>query len=1116
MERCFTLARSFILLAVLCAIIAADAPGRAPERYAAMEQLLPGQARDDAVQAREMLRQIADTTWFGGLNEVEDKAYNSVDDGYETAVWTWDAGTADPLEGWTRRDVTQDLRTYFSRVIADSFIVHGDPYVPMFTGEVGEIWVGVHEDEANELGWQLGMGYGNLFCQIANSPQYAIGAGQDVRISFKYFQDSEIEFDYTYVNVLCYQGATLVQTYEVARLDGREGTYQVPANYLATVPYASFSPAPTAVKLQFNFEADGGWSDEDGDYACEYGPFAADDVNFRIGTTDHPFDFETTAQGWTFERCPGVGAYMDVCSEAEWSSWIQGPPSVRCECDMSGNALYCATAVPFSPRPGHFSGHRELLMSPVVDRERFTTANGWFNVVTRSDNFQYMRVSAGTFYRPGFYYYPHMTPGDPTPRWSQRSGQDVWWYSGQTPTCFHNNIASLTVPPNGSPLPYSWERMKLAIEVITDCDFFNIPPTDCRNEGKTNGAPIFDNVRIGITGGVNAPGIVAATGHLLHDGFGQTIPSFLDPGDVCNVDAAYDRSRDNTDYNDWLYDTARVTGPPVSLPQYTYWIDLCFKVDRKGPRQDMIPGYSAWKARLAGDPETDFVCAVMDTAMTQQAGEWVPVDEGQARVTFFHENDPGFDPNYADRTAEQEILPDLVFTPGTRIEYYFRSYWAQNPQGYFTVPTDAPETNVHEIEFLPTMEVNADSPAEYDCIWPSVLFIDAYNAGAEAYIMPVLDQEGIAYDKFDRQNFASNYDAPMLRSFGGTRYNVGGWGNNGCTVEQLLGYRLILFNSGIFGIGAGETPDFELFETWLTSTDCGLSDTRRGLIMNGNEIAELMGDPTEGKAILFCNNVLGTLITGHAYREYNNDDFGCVWLTPAGAEFGPLADVSLFNNDCPRIHNFNVLAPASGGVGNLHFTPGTGATAPTYPAVSFAQIARENLVGGDGGYKTVVDGFSFHDLSEVGYSSEECANDTLAIIAGCADLFGPELDWMLEGGAAPFIKWRYPCMDVSVDDGDDTHVSGPVNYLYASRPNPFRTAATIRFSLAGDGPVKIAVYDVAGRLIRTLHDGPAKGGENTLTWDGADNAGNRVSGGIFWMEMSTPSYTSSKRMVVLR
>jgi hypothetical protein len=868
----------------------------------------------------------ADTVWFGGYNEVEQRAYNSVDDGYETAVWTWDAGTVDPLEGWTSFD---------------------------------------------------------LSCM--------------------------------------------------------------------------------------------------------------------------------------------VGGYMNICTEGEWQGFILGPPSVGGRCDLSGNALYCATDIPTSPRPGHESGHHEYMISPIIDREGFTSGAGYFDVVGRWDTFYYLPWSRATFYRPGAFYYPYTTEEDPTPRWSERSGQAVWHYTGQTPICMRRETFSLSAPVDGTPLPANWERMQLILEVMTDCDGFGIPAVECRNEGVTNGAPIYDNVRVGITGGVNAPPIVLETGHLFHDGFGQTLPTFLDAGDVCNADVAYDLSLGNAGNNDWLADTAVVTGPLVTLPEYKYWVDLCFRVAKKGPRQDWIPGYSAWKARLGGNPEEDYVCALMDTAMTQAGWHWVPVQEGRARVTYFHESDWGFDPNHADRTPEQEILPDRIFTPGTRIEYYYRSYWSTDPQGYFTIPTNAPEVTVNEMEFLPMMELDFLTPAQYDVIWPSVLYIDAFNVGAETYITPVLDQAlGVGmYDKLDRQNFSSNYDAPLLRSFGRAWYNPGGYGNNGCTLSQLLGYRLILFNSGTYGIGGVEIEDFTILENWLTAIDCGLPDVRRGLVMNGDEIASIMADPIEGKAVPFANNTLGVALIDRVYRDYNNDDYGCVWLIPSGwgnNEFDPLGPIAVYGNDSPRIYDYNVLGVQAGSraEGNLDFQPGAGAYGYNYPYVEFSQVVKEENITGGGGWKTVVDGFSWHHLSEIGYGGEECSRDTVAVRAGCADLLIPELAWFInDTRAQAFTKWNYPCTDVSVEDGE-THLSGPVDFLYASRPNPFRGTATIRFTLASEGPVKIAIYDVSGRLVRTLCDGKAPSGENALTWDGYDNAGDRASGGIYWMEMTTPRYQSARRLVALR
>ena len=1063
----------------------------------------------------------ADTVWFGGYNEAEGIAYNSVDDGHDTAVWTWDAGTADPLEGWTTVDATEDPKVYFAWVTADSFC-SGSPwpedpgtdanyiFPPVSTN--GQLWVGAHEAEADEMSWELGMGYGNNWCQKAYSPQYSITSSQSVEISFKYFQDSEWDFDYTFVHILTYdRTGTLRETHEVDRLHGKVGTAAAPATFgPVTVPYSSFYPPPAKVRLQFNFDADGGWSDEDGDYSCDYGPFAADDVSFKIGASPaNTYDFEGGPDGWIFEKCLGIGAYMDVCSESGWQGFILGPPAVRCPCDLSGNALYCATDIVTSPRPGHFPNHHELMASAPIDRERFTSAAGYFNVVVSWDAFNFLRIAGATFWRPGFYYYPHTTPIDPVPRWSRRLGQDAWLYTGQTPICQHNVLVNLTAPPDGAPLPHDWQRMKYVCELLTDCDMYSWGII-CKKEGQTNGAPVYDNVRVGITQGADAPGIVLEKGHLFHDGFGQALPGFPDPGDVCDANVTYDISRDNTDNNNWLADTAVVRGPPVVRPEETYWTDLCFRVAKKGPRQDLVSGYSAWKARLPGDPEADFVCALMDTAMTFSHDDLFPAADGRARVTYFHEDDPGFHDAYDDRTPEQEILPDRVFTPGTRIEYYYRSYWAQNPAGYFTLPSGAPGQS-YEMEFLPMMELDELTPDAYDVIWPSVLYVDAFNAGAEEFVVPMLEQSGLAFDKYDRLDFASNYDAPMLRSFGRDVYNPGGWGNNGCTPEQLLAYRLILWNTGSYGIGAGEVDDFVLLQNWLTATQTGLPDIRRGLILNGDEIAEIMGDPVEGKVIPFCRDLLGVTFTNHAYRDYNNDEFACAWLSRTeGSEFDPAAQISVYGNDCPSIYDYNVISPTpgTGSVGNLKYVAGSQGTTPLYPEVEFAQVVRESLAGpeGVGGWKTVVDGFSWHHLSEVDHGGNECSRDSLAIIEGILDLIGPELAWLADSGATPFAKWHYPVVP---------HVSGPVDFLYPAHPNPFRGSVTIRFSLAHAGPVEIAIYDVTGRLLRILHDGNAPEGESTKTWDGTDDSGHRMSAGIYWVDLRAQGYRSTKKLVTL-
>jgi hypothetical protein len=72
-----------------------------------------------------------------------------------------------------------------------------------------------------------------------------------------------------------------------------------------------------------------------------------------------------------------------------------------------------------------------------------------------------------------------------------------------------------------------------------------------------------------------------------------------------------------------------------------------------------------------------------------------------------------------------------------------------------------------------------------------------------------------------------------------------------------------------------------------------------------------------------------------------------------------------------------------------------------------------------------------------------------------------------------------------------------------SFPNPFRTKAEIRFSLAEPGHVRARVHDVAGRLVRVLHDGPLPSGAAGVSWDGRDHLGREVPAGVYFVRVES-------------
>ena len=68
-------------------------------------------------------------------------------------------------------------------------------------------------------------------------------------------------------------------------------------------------------------------------------------------------------------------------------------------------------------------------------------------------------------------------------------------------------------------------------------------------------------------------------------------------------------------------------------------------------------------------------------------------------------------------------------------------------------------------------------------------------------------------------------------------------------------------------------------------------------------------------------------------------------------------------------------------------------------------------------------------------------------------------------------------------------------------PNPFRLSTTIRFQVPDASPVTVDVYDLQGRRVRELLARSLEAGEQRVTWDGRDDAGARVSAGVYFVRM---------------
>jgi predicted outer membrane repeat protein len=91
------------------------------------------------------------------------------------------------------------------------------------------------------------------------------------------------------------------------------------------------------------------------------------------------------------------------------------------------------------------------------------------------------------------------------------------------------------------------------------------------------------------------------------------------------------------------------------------------------------------------------------------------------------------------------------------------------------------------------------------------------------------------------------------------------------------------------------------------------------------------------------------------------------------------------------------------------------------------------------------------------------------------------------------------------------------SFLEQNYPNPFNPITRIRLGLAGPERVSLKIYDVAGRLVRTLLGGQElEAGVHAYEWDGKSDEGRPVASGIYFYRIEAGGFTASRKMILLR
>jgi hypothetical protein len=169
-------------------------------------------------------------------------------------------------------------------------------------------------------------------------------------------------------------------------------------------------------------------------------------------------------------------------------------------------------------------------------------------------------------------------------------------------------------------------------------------------------------------------------------------------------------------------------------------------------------------------------------------------------------------------------------------------------------------------------------------------------------------------------------------------------------------------------------------------------------------------------------------------------------------------------------------------------------------AGSFTALAEEPMLA----IRQVGGGSSIYAISEIERIDFE--NDTLTVVSSSGSS---------RYAAAAIIRIEFLWDFSDIKDPEEAASLLKAVHLFQNQPNPFSLETQIGFELPQAGEAELAIYSPDGRLMRRLVIGQRPAGHHTVRWDGLDDTGRQVPGGVYFYSLRAPEVQESRRMILL-
>ncbi|MCH8837858.1 MAG: Ig-like domain-containing protein [Candidatus Marinimicrobia bacterium] len=330
-------------------------------------------------------------------------------------------------------------------------------------------------------------------------------------------------------------------------------------------------------------------------------------------------------------------------------------------------------------------------------------------------------------------------------------------------------------------------------------------------------------------------------------------------------------------------------------------------------------------------------------------------------------------------------------------------------------------------------------------------------------------------------------DEPLA---GNTRYVVKIWPG----LRDLLGNEVT--DLLVFSFNTGTTTEnitsIDNFESGVTAN--WWQPLQSGTTANGNVIADLTSRSVSQSVVNYLNGG-----TQAMQLNYGWDTTASSWILREYLGGGPPRSVQFNSSYVMQVY---VFGDGSGNLLRFCVDDNLPATAEAYHEVS-----------------------PWYTVDWIGWKlvSWDMANDGTGSWLGDGNLDG---DMRFDSFQLTYVPGVAPSGTLYFDDlrivqyrplATETAIRLPSYYaLYPNYPNPFNPSTTITFTVPRRERVRLAVYDIMGRPVRTILTATIEPGRHQVIWDGRDGRGRSVATGVYIYRLETPSKSMARKMMLLK